>query len=132
MGPLQLSRDHGGASAPHSSARNDLDERSVQRIKERQRIGKIAASLVADGDVIMIDAGSTTIEFARFLAYAGTRVVVITNSLQVAMALAGPIPNPCPDMPVPMVRPGKPGARSTTGTRSGIVSIIPAQTALSC
>lgn len=83
----QLSRDHGGASAPHPSARSDLDERSVQRIKERQRIGQIAASLVADGDVIMIDAGSTTLEFARFLAYAGTRVFVITNSLQVAMAL---------------------------------------------
>jgi DeoR/GlpR family transcriptional regulator of sugar metabolism len=35
----------------------------------------------------MIDAGSTTIEFARFLAFSGKRVTVVTNSLEVAMVL---------------------------------------------
>lgn len=83
----RLSRDHGGASAPHPGARRNLDERRIRRIKERQKIGQIAASMVAEGDTIMIDAGSTTMEFARSLAHAGTRVLAITNSLQIAMIL---------------------------------------------
>ena len=41
--------------------------------------------------------------------------------------MPGPIPKPCPDMPVPMVSPGSAATVSTTGTMSGIVSIIPAQ-----
>jgi len=35
----------------------------------------------------MIDAGSTTLETARFLALAETRVTAITNSIQVALML---------------------------------------------
>ncbi|MGB8624122.1 MAG: DeoR/GlpR family DNA-binding transcription regulator [Paracoccaceae bacterium] len=82
-----LRRAHGGVSAPHPGEHGDLDERRHQRIAERKHLGRFAASLVEDGDTIMIDAGSTTLEFARFLAFSGKRVVAITNSLQVAMTL---------------------------------------------
>ena len=40
---------------------------------------------------------------------------------------AGPMPNPCPLMPVARVSPGSAATTSTTGTASGITSIIPAQ-----
>ncbi|SES37483.1 DNA-binding transcriptional regulator of sugar metabolism, DeoR/GlpR family [Tranquillimonas rosea] len=82
-----LSRAHGGASAAHPGTHRDLHERRLEHIAERERLGRFAASLVSDGDTIMVDAGSTTMEFARFLAFAETRVTVITNSLQVAMTL---------------------------------------------
>lgn len=82
-----LQRAHGGASAPHPGVPRDLDARRNERVAERERLGRFAASLVRDGDAIMVDAGSTTMEFARFLAFAETRVRVITNSLQVAMIL---------------------------------------------
>ena len=82
-----LQRAHGGASARHAGAHHDLDARRHQRVAERERLGRFAASLVAEGSSIMVDAGATTMEFARFLAFAETRVTVITNSLQVAMIL---------------------------------------------
>tara|TARA_R110002049_G_scaffold307712_2_gene509139 strand:- start:116986 stop:117783 length:798 start_codon:yes stop_codon:yes gene_type:complete len=82
-----LRRAFGGASAPHPGVRRDLDERRAQRVAERETMARYAATLVKDGDTIMIDAGATTMEFARFLSYAGTQVVALTNSLQVAMIL---------------------------------------------
>lgn len=82
-----LHRAHGGASARHPGAHRDLDERRNERVAEREHLGRFAASLVAEGSSIMVDAGATTMEFARFLAFAQTHVTVITNSLQVAMIL---------------------------------------------
>ncbi|WP_343501732.1 MULTISPECIES: DeoR/GlpR family DNA-binding transcription regulator [Roseobacteraceae] len=82
-----LERAHGGASAPHPGGHRDLDARRRERVAERERLGRFAASLVRDGDAIMIDAGSTTMVFARFLAFAETRVTAITNSLQIGMIL---------------------------------------------
>ena len=42
--------------------------------------------------------------------------------------IPGPMPKPCPLIPVAITRPGIAAAWSITGTISGIVSIIPAQT----
>ena len=82
-----VSREHGGASSPPHRHYPGFDERNRARIEERERIGRLAASMVEDGDTLMIDAGSTTLQFARFLAYAGTTCTVVTNSLNVAVAL---------------------------------------------
>lgn len=82
-----LRRAHGGASAAGPGVHRSLDERRLDRIAERERLGRFAATLVSDGDTIMIDAGTTTMEFARALAFADRRVTAITNSLQVAMVL---------------------------------------------
>lgn len=82
-----LERAHGGASATHPGAHRNFDERRRQRVAERERLARLAASLVSDNDTIMMDAGSTTLELARFLALAGTRLTVITNSIQVALML---------------------------------------------
>jgi DeoR/GlpR family transcriptional regulator of sugar metabolism len=80
-----ISRAHGGASASHQYP--DFDQRSCDRLEEREAIGRRAAALVEPGDTVMIDSGSTTAQLARFLAYAGTPCTVITNSLTVAMTL---------------------------------------------
>jgi len=82
-----ISRAHGGASAPTHGHYPSLDERAIARIEERQRIGRHAAKLVQDGETVMIDSGSTTIQLARALAYLGTRCTVITNSIPVAMTI---------------------------------------------
>ncbi|ETX13937.1 DeoR family transcriptional regulator [Roseivivax halodurans JCM 10272] len=82
-----LNRAHGGASAAAPGIHRDMDERRLERVAERERLGRFAASLVSDGDTIMIDAGTTTMELARALAFAERRVTAITNSLQVAMML---------------------------------------------
>ncbi len=83
----QIRRAYGGATAPFPDARHDLETRQGRRVAERARIGRCAAGLVRPGETLMIDAGSTTIEFARALAIAGTPVTAITNCLQVAALL---------------------------------------------
>lgn len=87
-----ISRAHGGASAPAQGHYPGLDERANDRIRERERIGERAARLVQDGDTVMIDSGSTTIQMARALAYLGTSCTVITNSIPVAMTLGSGAP----------------------------------------
>lgn len=82
-----LDRAHGGASATHGSFMPSVDERAKARIEERERIGRYAASQVKPGEVVMIDAGTTTLQLARFLALAETPIKVITNGLQIAMSL---------------------------------------------
>lgn len=82
-----VTRALGGASAPSPGTAPTLDERSRARTRERERIGRLAAALVQPGETLMIDSGSTTLQVARFLSFAGTRCTAITNSLHVAMTL---------------------------------------------
>ncbi|RLJ99984.1 DeoR family transcriptional regulator [Ruegeria conchae] len=82
-----IARAHGGASAPTQGRYPSLDERTNARTEERERIGRCAAALIQDGDTVMIDSGSTTVEMARALSFQGTECTVITNSIPVAMTL---------------------------------------------
>lgn len=71
-----LNRTRGGA-AP--AIHRDVMERQRERIEEKNRIAKAAAELVRDGDVIMIEAGTTTALIAKYLV--GKRDVhIVTNS----------------------------------------------------
>ena len=81
-----INRAHGGAS-PADIHYPDFDQRSRSRLKERESIGRLAATLVQPGETLMIDSGSTTAQLARFLVYQGTPCTVVTNSLPVAMTL---------------------------------------------
>ncbi len=83
-----VARAHGGAMATGAGHYPGLDERAHARIGERERIGRRAAALVEEGETLMVDSGSTTIQFARALALRGTTCTVITNSIPVAMTLA--------------------------------------------
>ncbi|GMG85382.1 DeoR/GlpR family DNA-binding transcription regulator [Paralimibaculum aggregatum] len=82
-----ISRAHGGATAPGHGHFPSFEERSRARLEERERIGRFAAGLIEPGATLMVDSGSTTLQFARFLAFAGTPCTVITNSLPIATTL---------------------------------------------
>jgi DeoR/GlpR family transcriptional regulator of sugar metabolism len=88
-----IARAHGGASAPAQGHYPSLSERSGARTGERERIGRRAAELVREGETVMIDSGSTTIQAARALAWLGTPCTVITNSIPVAMTIGHGIPD---------------------------------------
>jgi DeoR/GlpR family transcriptional regulator of sugar metabolism len=83
-----VDRTYGGAVRP-IGRQPDVGARERIAVAERARIGRAAAALVAPGDVLMVDSGSTTAQFARVLAATGRAVTVITNSLGVAGELAG-------------------------------------------
>ncbi|MGV6806070.1 MAG: DeoR/GlpR family DNA-binding transcription regulator [Ruegeria sp.] len=82
-----IARAHGGASAPVQGHYPSLDERTEARINERERIGSKAAESVREGETVLIDSGSTTLQMARALAFRETRCTVVTNSIPVAMTL---------------------------------------------
>jgi DeoR/GlpR family transcriptional regulator of sugar metabolism len=56
-----------------------------QAAAEKKAIARAAAELLADGDVVMIDGGTTTYQLAEFIA--PKRLRVITNSLVIAQAI---------------------------------------------
>lgn len=60
-----------------------LRERIDMMKEEKVRIGKTAAELVRPGDSIFIDAGTTTVQMARFLK-PGLDITVVTNAINVA------------------------------------------------
>ncbi len=83
-----LQRAYGGASAAPMGAQPPFGERDREHIEERAMIARRAAELVRPGEVLMIDAGSTTHQFAMALAAAAHDLTVLTNSVAVASALA--------------------------------------------
>ncbi len=88
-----VDRTYGGAAPAISIHEPAVHERAHLRVAERRRIGACATEMIEDGDVLMIDSGSTTVHFAQRLALAAPRVTVLTNCLGVALAL-GPSAEP--------------------------------------
>jgi DeoR/GlpR family transcriptional regulator of sugar metabolism len=83
-----IDRTYGGAVARPFGFEPTWNERFNAMTEERARIAATAAGLVQPGEVLAIDAGSTTLHFARRLAAEQKQLTVITNSFAVAMALA--------------------------------------------
>jgi DeoR/GlpR family transcriptional regulator of sugar metabolism len=83
----QLVRDRGGAvAAAERSALVAFDTRSSLHLQAKQQIGRAAAALVAPGDTILMDAGTTVVEMVPHLPQAGP-LTVVTNALNVGLAL---------------------------------------------
>lgn len=84
-----LKRTHGGAVGPHAAAYEpSLSEKEDRYRAEKAAIARMAAEMVQDGEVILLDAGSTTLAIARLLK-SRRNLTVVTNSLSVASELAG-------------------------------------------
>jgi DeoR/GlpR family transcriptional regulator of sugar metabolism len=81
-----LQRVHGGA-LPRSPATASFAVRQGQAPAAKQAIARAAARLVRDGQVIILDGGTTTLQVAQRLPI-GLRATVITNSPPIAIALA--------------------------------------------
>jgi DeoR/GlpR family transcriptional regulator of sugar metabolism len=80
-----LERVHGGA-APVGPAEPPFDVVAVDHQDAKVRVAAAAAGLVRDGDVLLVDIGTTTSHLARALH--GREVTVITSSLAVYEELA--------------------------------------------
>jgi DeoR/GlpR family transcriptional regulator of sugar metabolism len=83
-----LDRRHGGAVLPGGLSREPgYPQKTHLAAAEKSAIADLAASMVAEGDAIVVGAGTTTQELARRLARI-PGLTVVTNSLLVAQALA--------------------------------------------
>jgi DeoR/GlpR family transcriptional regulator of sugar metabolism len=81
----KLTRTHGGAVAGPPLVESPYAEKVVLAIREKEAIGRLGATLVGDGAVIVIGPGTTTEALARNLT-ARSGLTIITNSLPVAKA----------------------------------------------
>jgi DeoR/GlpR family transcriptional regulator of sugar metabolism len=80
-------KTHGGALSTSKVLNFEVPAaaKSLRNRKEKEGIGSMAASLVNDGDVVILDAGSTTFEVAKNIK--AKDVTVITNDIQIAYYL---------------------------------------------
>lgn len=91
----KLQRVRGGAF--DAAGEPSFEETVVERLAAKNRIGAAAAAMIADGDTVMIDIGTTTLQAARHLH--GRPITVITTSLAVYEELL-------PDAAIELILPG--------------------------
>ena len=83
-----LKRTHGGAIfVGDGSSFPALEERIDAQLEEKRAIARAAVGRICDGDTVLLDGGTTTLEAARLLL--GRSIQVVTNSLPIAALLAG-------------------------------------------
>jgi DeoR/GlpR family transcriptional regulator of sugar metabolism len=81
----KLERVRGGAV--NAGSEPPFEQTAVERFEAKDRIGAAAAALVRDGQTVMIDIGTTTLQAARHLR--GRTITVITTNLAVYEELIG-------------------------------------------
>jgi DeoR/GlpR family transcriptional regulator of sugar metabolism len=81
-----LERVHGGAVI-RSNANNvyPIEQRKLKYLDEKRRIGMAAFEFVEEGDTLIIDGGSTTIELARLLG--DKKIIAVVDDLRIAVEL---------------------------------------------
>lgn len=89
-----LTRTHGGARTSPNSSDLPLRYKSGRQAPHKQRIANVAAALVATGEVVGLNGGTTTTEVAREIVLRTdlhdqeAQVVVVTNAVNIANELA--------------------------------------------
>lgn len=82
-----IKRTHGGAVClGELRGMPAHEDRATTMHREKVAIGQAAANLVRDGDTVLLDGGTTTLEVARALL--GRPVQLVTNSLPIAQLVA--------------------------------------------
>lgn len=84
----KIIRTHGGAILNDESLSREkpILTRKDHYIMQKQKIVKKALTLIDDGDTILLDSGTTSLELAKLLIDTKD-VTVITNDLQIALEL---------------------------------------------
>lgn len=85
-----ITRSHGGAIPVAQSSRDTpLSIKETLFLPEKRRIARTAERMIDDGDTIILDSGSTTVEIARWVCKRKWHgLTVITNALNIALELS--------------------------------------------
>jgi DeoR/GlpR family transcriptional regulator of sugar metabolism len=85
-------KTHGGAVSSGSTSLHEIpySGKAIVNLATKKAIGYVAAQMIENGDIIILDAGSTTLEIAKNIRK--KEVTVLTNDIKIAMELA-PKPN---------------------------------------
>jgi DeoR family transcriptional regulator of aga operon len=84
-----IQRTHGGALPMRGGALEDPTLREKEKLhrKEKLAVAAAAAQLVKEGQVVILDSGTTTTEIARALRHFQT-LTIVTNAVNIAAELA--------------------------------------------
>ena len=94
----RLRRIHGGAIPLPGSYRTDsFAEKKELQIRSKEKIGKVAAGMIQQNDVILLDSGTTTLQVVRHISpllRENNLITLVTNSIPLAQeVLSWPSPN---------------------------------------
>lgn len=67
---------------------DSYDKRLKNKQHEKEAIGELACELITDGSAIFIDAGTTTLAFAKALLNSASKLKIITNSIDIAALMS--------------------------------------------
>lgn len=84
-----LTRTRGGAMKIPDTERGydiPISTKRYENVREKEGIGKLAASLINDGETILLDSGTTTFEIARNL-HRFKNLTIVTNAINIALEL---------------------------------------------
>ena len=86
----RVHRTHGGALPASESALDDPTLREKEKLhrKEKLQIAAAAARMVTEGQVVILDSGTTTTAIARALRHF-QNLTIITNAVNIAAELSG-------------------------------------------
>jgi DeoR/GlpR family transcriptional regulator of sugar metabolism len=90
----KLERVRGGAV--NAGWEPPFERMAVERLEAKDRVGAAAAAMVTDGQTVMVDIGTTTLQAARHLH--GRDLTVVTTSLAVYEEL---VPDPAIELVLP-------------------------------
>ncbi len=79
-GISQVRKTRGGAAYIGESI-TTFEERKVKSLRQKQEIAQSVADMIDDGEVVLLDGGTTTLEVARQLI--GRSLQVVTNSVPI-------------------------------------------------
>ncbi|WP_374653190.1 DeoR/GlpR family DNA-binding transcription regulator [Dongia sp.] len=82
-----VSRTYGGAVAKPILQEPNWRIRHGEFREERRKIAQLASDLIAPGDILILEMGSTVMHLAELLSAGGRDLTVITSSLEVALTL---------------------------------------------
>lgn len=76
-----IQRTHGGAISARLGIELSFREKEIQGLEEKRKIAQLASELVREGETVLLDSGTTTLEIARRLA--GKKITIATNSIDI-------------------------------------------------
>ena len=85
-----LKRTHGGATIINQTMRDYVTPiREITNVEEKRRIGAAAADLVVEGDAVLIDSGTTSLQAGKHLAGRQSLTFVTNGTDTLAALIAG-------------------------------------------
>ena len=82
-----LYRTHGGAIlSQHLQLEPEYKQRAQRQVEEKRAIGRLAASLIEDGDIVFINSGTTTTQLIRHIR-PNANITIVTNNLTAALEI---------------------------------------------